>query len=794
MGRLLALLAALIGAGLIAWADARLARPAPANAPAGAFSAGRAMADVRVMGAAPHPMGSPRNLQVRDYLLGRMTDLGLSPQIHRDNAVVQRQVRGAAYVAGGPVENLVGVLPGRDRALPAVALEAHYDSVPASPGAADDAAGVASALETIRAIKARGVPDRDIIVLLTDGEESGLLGASAFYARDPLARRVGFLINMEARGGGGRTQMFQTGARNGAAIDLLRRTAVRPAASSLSGFIYEKMPNDTDFTEAKKVGVTGFNYAFVGRQFDYHSATSTPANLEQGSLQDMGDQVLAAARALAFAPALPEPRPDAVYSQTFGDLLIAYPPWVGWIVLAAAAGLIAVGVARARRTEAFPWLDVARGVGGALFATVGGASVLHFARRATGADFGYFEQRVLLAQVTRWELALFLLGLGFVLFAAAELARGRRTLAFFPLAVGLAGSAFGGFDKVGLGLGVAAALIALAAAGRPASRPGAWTGVLLSGLVLAIAAQVLAPATAFVIAWPLTLAAVAAAVSAMAAWRGIPALAAMAVLAGIGLGGIGGLAHLTYLSLDLPELLALTLWLTALLVWPLAQPEEGAPPARLVGHLLMAAGVIVLVAVRFDPPWDARHPQASYVAYHVDQDAARAWRVSALKANPWTLAVLEADGGRITRVDHWGLNRRVDAAPARMVPAPAPTITFTKAADGALLLHAAPPPGARILALQLKPNTVVTLEAVAGLPVKAPLRPGAWSRLRWEAAPGGVDLVLRPGGPGALEVRYAATLESWPAAAKPLPARPATVMAFDTSDSTLVTGTRRFVW
>jgi len=45
-------------------------------------------------------------------------------------------------------------------AAPAVALMAHYDSVPASTGASDDAAGVASALEIVRAIKARGVPAR----------------------------------------------------------------------------------------------------------------------------------------------------------------------------------------------------------------------------------------------------------------------------------------------------------------------------------------------------------------------------------------------------------------------------------------------------------------------------------------------------------------------------------------------------------------------------------------------------------------------------------------------------------
>ena len=54
----------------------------------------------------------------------------------------------------------------------------------------------------------------------------------------------------------------------------------------------------------------------IGRQFDYHSATSTPENLDHGSLQDMGDQVLSTARAAAFDPALPGRAPDAVRERS----------------------------------------------------------------------------------------------------------------------------------------------------------------------------------------------------------------------------------------------------------------------------------------------------------------------------------------------------------------------------------------------------------------------------------------------------------------------------------------------
>ncbi|MEZ0243568.1 MAG: peptidase M28, partial [Sphingomonas sp.] len=52
--------------------------PAPADAPAAAFSATRAMADVREIARAPHPTGSAENARVRDYLVKRLQSLGLT--------------------------------------------------------------------------------------------------------------------------------------------------------------------------------------------------------------------------------------------------------------------------------------------------------------------------------------------------------------------------------------------------------------------------------------------------------------------------------------------------------------------------------------------------------------------------------------------------------------------------------------------------------------------------------------------------------------------------------------------
>jgi len=794
MGRLLALVAALIAAALIAWSGEQTPSPAAASAPQAAFSAHRAMTDIVGVASAPHPVGSDANRAARDYLVQRMTALGLSPQV-RPGAGVQVPKRAPGVIVGGFVENVVGVLPGRDRNAPAMALMAHYDSVPASTGASDDAAGVASALEVVRAIKARGTPARDVIVLITDGEEAGLLGAQAFFRADPLAKRIGFLINMEARGSAGRVQMFQTGDASGAAVRLIAANAPRPVASSLTAFIYKQMPNDTDFTVSKDAGVPGLNYAFIGHQFDYHSPSSTPATQDRGTLQDMGDQVLATASAVAFAPALPARAPDLVYSQTPGELTLAYPPWVGWAILLAAAAAMALAVQRARRTEAFPWLDLARGAGAALFAVATGVAVLHFARKLTGAGSGFLEQRVLLAQTPRWELALILLGLGVLLWAAAQLARGKRSLALLPLAAGLGSCLFGGFDRIALIEGAVGAVLALAVYGRPVSRPGGWAGVLLLGLILGVVAQVLAPPAAFVIGWPLAWASLAALATAMACRRGPAALVILAVFGAVGLAFAGSLAHASYLSLDLPELLGLPLLMSALVVWPLAQTEEGAPPARLVGPTMVVVGLAVTVGVQINHPYDIRHPQASFVAYQIDQDAKKAWRISATPERPaWSDAVLKADGGKLEKIKQGLGSRLVDAAAAPYLDTPGPDLAFSKDSDGQIRLHVTPPPGARVITLKLRADTAAAVTSVAGVPIHLPMKPGGDTRLNWSAAQPGFDVVIRPGGPGKLSVAYAVTEEHWPAVAKPLPPRPADVMPFDVSDSTLLVGSRSFSW
>lgn len=791
MGRYLALLVALMLGSWIAFADQLLPDSVPAGAPATEFSADRAYSDVTLMGATPHPIGSPANARVRDALVARMTELGLEVQVRPGVGLWTRHAP-TGRLAGGPVENVIGILPGRDRSKPALGLMAHYDSVPGSPGAADDIMGVATALETVRAIKARGSPARDVMLIMTDGEETGLLGANHFFQRDPLARRLGLVINLEARGSSGRVQMFQTSPDSGEIIRLFQATAKRPATSSLASLVYEVMPNDTDLTEALAVGLPGLNYAITGRAFDYHSPTATPENLERGSLQDMGTQTLSLASEAAFAPELPGPEPSPVYANLFGDIVIAYPVWLGWLLIAVIVVLLAFAVRWARHSGEFPAIDILHGAGALAFGAIGSVAAIQFARRLTGAEFGFLEQRFLLAHIVPWEWAIMLISLGFMMLAAGDLARGRRWMAAVPLALGLGCSAFGTFDPIGAVCGVVAGILGWFVYRRRTGRKGAWAGVLLLTLALAVLLQAFAPAASFLLVWPLLVAALSAAATSLAARRGLLPLLTMVALAALALGWEGGISHSAFEAMDFMPIFGLQMVTAGIVLWPLAQPDAGAQKGLVVGMLLLFGGFALTAFIRSEEPWSPRYPQISYVGYQVDQDTRRAWLFSP-KADEsgWTMRLL---GPEARDLSHWAWPQPMRAADTRFVEAPAPAINLIRLPNGMLRLTAVTPPGARTLTLRLRTATPSRVTHMSGISVDMSLPPARWVRVDWAAPGQGMTLDFRPTGPGRIEVRYTAGFDAWPTGVEPLPTRPADVMPWDNSDSTFVSGTRAFTW
>jgi carboxypeptidase Q len=85
------------------------------------------------------------------------------------------------YPEGKTTYNVVGEIPGSDKAAEIVMLGGHLDSWHAATGATDNAIGSAMMMEAARIIQALGLkPRRTIRVALWSGEEEGLLGSQAY--------------------------------------------------------------------------------------------------------------------------------------------------------------------------------------------------------------------------------------------------------------------------------------------------------------------------------------------------------------------------------------------------------------------------------------------------------------------------------------------------------------------------------------------------------------------------------------------------------------------------------------
>lgn len=320
--------------------------PLPANTPPAAFSAERALAHVRVIAAVPHPMGSPENDAVRNYLVEQLAVLGLQPQVLSGLGVYKSD----SDIDIGATKNIVGYLPGTANSK-AIMLVAHYDSVYGAPGAADDGAGVAAILETARALRTGPPLKNDVFFLFTDGEEPGLLGADAVASLSWM-KRIGLIMNFEGRGNQGPSLLFETGANNAALIDVVAQQGSYTIGSSFFYSLYQLLPNDTDFTVFRRQNIPGLNFAFGEHLDAYHSRLDTPSNLSLSSLQHHGSYTLDLTRTFGAMDLskLSGQNGDDVFFDWFGTHFVAYKQ--SWVIpgqILVTIGLFAALFLRIRR-------------------------------------------------------------------------------------------------------------------------------------------------------------------------------------------------------------------------------------------------------------------------------------------------------------------------------------------------------------------------------------------------------------------------------------------------------------
>ena len=119
------------------------------------------------------PAGSPQERAAGDWIVARLGELGYS-------ADAGNLFRTEFEIPGGSSGN-IGVLVNPDAALPLIAIVAHYDSAPTTPGARDNAASVAILLEIARHLSESGaIQGCELHLVFLGSEENGFHGAQAY--------------------------------------------------------------------------------------------------------------------------------------------------------------------------------------------------------------------------------------------------------------------------------------------------------------------------------------------------------------------------------------------------------------------------------------------------------------------------------------------------------------------------------------------------------------------------------------------------------------------------------------
>ncbi|MDH3732430.1 MAG: M28 family peptidase [Gemmatimonadota bacterium] len=626
------LLAAVVGLALAmsAWI---LTPPTPADADAdeAEFSAGRSIEILgRLIGdESPHPIGSAANARVRDALVREVEALGLEPSIQ------------STFVCGeyrhycGTVENVVARIPALSGPVDpvggtgAVLINAHYDSQGATPGAADALAGVASALEVGRVVAGSDDRARDVILFFPDGEEAGLLGATAFVQDHPWAADVEAFVNLEARGSGGISIPAYTIGDDRQVLRPYARGLGRHAPGSGLAAVSTLLPAANDIVVFDQLGVPGVTFGFTSHIRHYHTPLDDLEHLDRGSVQQQGDAVLRVVRELVASPADAGAARGRLSFVSVGPLTLSWPErWAVPLALIALAGTLTLVAVAIRR--------------------------------------GVVAGRRLAWGLVAWPTALVV-----AFFGSAVLNLVRKSASLSP------GVWISRPDPTFFGFWAGAALLVAACAWlfRRGARPGGlWLGAWIWWAICGLAVSWAFPGLGYLFVAP-TLAAAAFGLGGLLRPHGAtplaPVLPAIAASAFVAL--LVWLPHVWFLKDfiglgNMPPVAAMVaIALTTAMPLAAALPR----PGHTVTGLAIAALVLLGVGTRM-PAFSEEAPQWANVVYSLDADAAEArWFFT---GSPLPEAVVAAGGfaGEFGRVLPWtpGESGPTAEAPDAGLPAP----------------------------------------------------------------------------------------------------------------------------
>ena len=729
---LLAALGLVVAAGLMTWSQQRVPAPEPISAEPTSFSAERAMRHVEAIATETRFAGSPNHARTREYIQAELRGLGLEPRLQR-TAVVNRFSEDADPEAGA-VTNIVVRIPGTESSG-AIALNAHYDSGATGPGASDCGSCVAAVLEAARAVRAGEPLRNDVLLVFSDAEENGDLGAAALAEQSPLMRDVDVVLNWETAGSHGPSLLL--GANSSwlvgevlAGAPDARTYSVLP---SLFRGLFEAQQLNTDTQEYMDRGAAGVQFVYLRGQTDYHTVLDNVARLGRGSLQMHGGYAVGLLRELGDAELTRRRGDRSTYFNVTAGVIVQYGPAVAVLLALAALGLLVAAVAAGLRRGV---LTVRGLIGGVLafpvvtLLTTAVAFLAWFGLRASVPDLGVIT-------LGTDQNAFFVFGL--VAFALAVFAALYTPLLRRARTENLALGALAWWVLLSVGFALAApsaaylwTLPALAAAGIALwrisrKRPAAWQWAAGVGVPLAALIVVYAPVMLIftVLAFRLD-------------GMGVPAVGIMGLFTALAAGLL--VPHLA------PRLVARRALLGSRWLAPVA--------AAALAAVLVAVGLARL-------GYDEDYPRPDFVSYVLDADSGRAaWQTDDRES--WTEPLLR--NARETDVELAPFSTFPGwRATAPTVDLPGPELDRLGArSDGdtaTVRLRLRSARGADNLATQFRASGPILAASVEGrdLPRTADMRNGQL-KLPYVGLPAeGIAVVLELAGGGTLR----ATMSDW---------------------------------
>ncbi|KAL0538573.1 hypothetical protein IC582_022721 [Cucumis melo] len=316
------------------------------------FSEAEALKHVKALTSlGPHPVGSDALDFALEYVLKAAEKIKKTAHWEVDVEVQKFHAQsGANRLSGGLFRGktlmysdlyhvILRVLPkyADEAGENTILVSSHIDTVFSTEGAGDCSSCIAVMLELARGISqwAHGFKS-GVIFLFNTGEEEGLNGAHSFMTQHPWSKTIRLAVDLEAIGTGGKSGIFQTGS-NPWAVETFASVAKYPSAQIVSEELFTSgaIKSGTDFQVYRELaGLSGLDFAYADNTAVYHTKNDKFELLKPGSLQHLGENMLAFLLHAASSSKLPtdnlikggqnSDQDKAVYFDILGTYMIVY--------------------------------------------------------------------------------------------------------------------------------------------------------------------------------------------------------------------------------------------------------------------------------------------------------------------------------------------------------------------------------------------------------------------------------------------------------------------------------------